>query len=82
MLRTLTVYVDRLLVKYGTVEHETLDMFYWLVGPEIVREDLIPLAAMLSGEGRKRRFEPDMTEEIRHSRDFTNSGDTILINAR
>lgn len=78
MLRTLTVYVDRLLAKHGTVEHETLDMLYWLVGPEIVREDLIPLAAMLNGEGRKRRFEPDMTEEIRHSRDFSHFMDNAL----
>jgi hypothetical protein len=31
MLRTLTVYVDRLLAKHGTVEQESLDMLYWLL---------------------------------------------------
>jgi transitional endoplasmic reticulum ATPase len=78
MLRTLTVYVDRLLAKHGTVEHETLDMLYWLLGREIVNEDLIPLAAMLSDEGRKRRFDPEYTEDIRHSRHFSHIMDTAL----
>jgi hypothetical protein len=70
--------MDRFLAKHGTIEHETLDILYWLLGPEIVHEDLIPLAAMLSDEGRKRRFDLEYTEDIRRSRNFSQIVDTAL----
>ncbi len=78
ILKRLAVCLDRLLDKYASLDYETLEMLHWLLGAEIVREDLIPLATMLNGEQRKRRSEPIIAEDIRHARDFSHFVDTAL----
>ncbi len=82
MLSRVLVYMDRLLDKYPRLDFEVLEALHWALGPEIVQEDLIPLAAMLDAGERRRRFEADLREEIRHGRDFANLVDQALRKTR
>jgi len=70
------LYMDRLLARYPKLDYEILETIHWLAGPEIVEEDLLPLVSMLPSEDR-RRFEMDISEEIRNSRDFAHLVDKI-----
>ena len=78
MLKRLSVCLDRLLDKRPNLDYETLEMLYWLLGPEIVQEDLIPLATMLNGGEKKKRYVPETEEDIRHGRDFAHLVDQSL----
>ncbi len=78
MLRHLVHYVDRLLDRYPKLDFEIMEALFWLLGPDIVQEDLLPLAAMLEVGDKKRRFERDLNEEIRHRRDFAHLVDQAL----
>ncbi len=82
MLSRVLVYMDRLLDKYPRLDFEILEALHWVLGPEIVQEDLIPLAAMLDAGERRRRFEADLRDEIRHGRDFANLVDQSLRKTR
>ena len=78
LLSRVVLYVDRLLARYPKLDYEILETIYWLLGPEIVEEDLVALALMLDSGERKRRFEREIQEEIRHARDFAHLVDTAL----
>ncbi len=78
MLSRVLLYMDRLLVRYPTLDYEILETVHWLLGPEIAEEDLLPLAAMVGTGERKRRIEEDLREEIRRPRDFAHLVDTAL----
>ncbi|MFH0823699.1 MAG: ATP-binding protein [Pseudomonadota bacterium] len=78
MLSRLLLYMDRLLDKYHSLDFEILEALHWLLGPEIVQEDLIPLISMLDGGDKRRRFEADLRDEIRHGRDFAPLVDQAL----
>ena len=78
MLKRLSVCLDRLLDKRPNLDYETLEMLHWLLGPEIVQEDLIPLATMLNGGEKKKRYFPETEEDIRHGRDFAHLVDQSL----
>ncbi len=82
MLSRVLVYMDRLLDKHPRLDFEILEALHWALGPEIVQEDLIPLATMLDAGDRRRRFEADLREEIRHGRDFANLVDQALRKTR
>ena len=82
MLSRLVLYVDRLLAVHSTVNPEILELVHWLLGPEIVEEDLLPLALMLETGEQKRRFQRDLKEEIRHGRDFAHLVDQALCRTR
>jgi transitional endoplasmic reticulum ATPase len=78
LLSRVVLYVDRLLARYPKLDHEILETIYWLLGAEIVEEDLVALALMLDSGERKRRFEREIQEEIRHARDFAHLVDAAL----
>lgn len=78
LLSRVVLYVDRLLARYPKLDYEILETIYWLLGPEIVEEDLVALALMLDSGERKRRFEREIQEEIRHARDFAHLVDAAL----
>ncbi|MGO9569295.1 MAG: AAA family ATPase [Desulfomonilaceae bacterium] len=78
LLNRVVLYVDRLLARYPKLDYEILETVYWLLGPEIVEEDLVALALMLDSGERKRRFEREIQEEIRHARDFAHLVDAAL----
>lgn len=78
LLSRVVLYVDRLLARYLKLDHEILETIYWLLGAEIVEEDLVALALMLDSGERKRRFEREIQEEIRHARDFAHLVDAAL----
>ena len=78
MLKCLSVYLDRLLDKHANLDHEILEALHWVLGAQIVQDDLLPLATMLNGGEKKRRFDPETEEEIRHGRDFAHFMDQAL----
>jgi hypothetical protein len=78
LLSRVVLYVDRLLARYPKLDYEILEVIHWLLGTEIVEEELLPLAAMLDSGDRKRRFERELHEEIRHARDFAHLVDSAL----
>ena len=78
MLGRVLLYMDRLLARYPTLDYEILETIHWLLGPEIAEEDLSPLTVMLDSGERKRRFEREIQEEIRHARDFAHLVDASL----
>ena len=78
MLSRVLVYMDRLLEKHPSLDFEILEALHWLLGPEIVEEDLLCLATMLSAGDRRPRFDADLRDEIRHARDFANLMDQAL----
>jgi hypothetical protein len=54
ILSQVLLYVDMLLTRYGQTDCEILETIHWLLGPAILEEDLLPLAAMLGvGEAFK-----------------------------
>jgi transitional endoplasmic reticulum ATPase len=71
------LYMDRLLTRNPKLDYETLEFLYWLLGPEIVEQDLLPLAIMLDGGSRRGRFDREV-EEIRNGRDFAHTVDTAV----
>ena len=81
LLSRVLIYMDRLLACYPKLDFEVLETVYWLVGPGIVEEDLVPLAMMLDTGERKRPFERGLPEEIHHARDFAHLMDTALRSA-
>jgi transitional endoplasmic reticulum ATPase len=82
MLSRILLYMDRLLAAYSKPDFETLETIHWLLGPEIVEDDLLPLISMLDSGERKRRIERELREEIRHARDFAHIVDQALRKAR
>jgi transitional endoplasmic reticulum ATPase len=78
MLSRVLLYMDRLLARYPTLDYEILETIHWLLGQEIAEEDLLPLAVMLDSGERKRRYEREIQEEIRHARDFAHLVDAAL----
>ena len=78
LLNRVLVYVDRLLARFSKMDYEILETIHWLLGPEIVEEDLLSLAAMVDYGERRRRFERDIEEEIRNRRDFAHFMDQAL----
>ena len=78
LLSRVLVYVDRLLARFSKMDYEILETIHWLLGPEIVEEDLLSLAAMVDYGERRRRFERDIEEEIRNRRDFAHFMDQAL----
>ena len=78
MLRRVLLYMDRLLARFPNLDYEVLEALHWLLGPEIVEEDLLSLALMLDTGERKRRFEGEIEEEIRYGRDFAHLLDQAL----
>ena len=78
LLSRVVLYVDRLLARYPKLDYEILETIYWLLGPEIVEDDLVALALMLDSGERKRRFEREIEEEIRNPRDFAHLMDQAL----
>ena len=78
MLRRVLLYMDRLLARFPNLDYEVLEALHWLLGPEIVEEDLLSLALMLDAGERKRRFEGEIEEEIRYGRDFAHLLDQAL----
>ena len=81
ILSRVLLYVDRLLGCHPNLDFEVLETIYWLVGPKIVEEDLLPLATMLDTGERQGPFGRTLPEEIRHSRDFAHVVDTALRSA-
>jgi hypothetical protein len=77
LLGRILIYMDRLLTRHPKLDYETLEFLYWLLGPEIVESDLLPLAVMLDTGERRRRFDRDM-EEVRNGRDFAHLVETAL----
>jgi transitional endoplasmic reticulum ATPase len=71
------IYMDRLLTRDPKLDYETLEFLYWLLGPEIIEQDLLPLAGMLDGGSRRGRFDREV-EEIRNGRDFAHIVDTAV----
>ncbi len=47
MLSRVLVYMGRLLTRYPKLDYEILETIHWLLGPEIVEEDLLSLAVMV-----------------------------------
>ena len=43
MLSRVLLYMDRLLARYPKLDYEILETIHWLLGAEIVEEDLLPL---------------------------------------
>ncbi len=82
MLSRVLVYMDRLLEKHPSLDFEILEALHWLLGPESVEEDLIPLVTMLDAGDRRPRFDADLRDEIRHARDFANLMDQALRKTR
>jgi hypothetical protein len=70
MLCHVLLYVDRLLAHYPNLDYEILETIHWLLGPEIVEEDVLPLVSMLNHRARKRFLESEIDEEIHDARDF------------
>lgn len=66
------------LARYPKLDYEILECIHWLLGPEIVEEDLLALAAALDCGDRKRRLEGELEEGIRHARDFAHLVDAAL----
>jgi hypothetical protein len=78
MLGRLVLYMDRLLARYCRLDFEILEALHWLMGPEIVETDLLPLLPMLNGGEKRRRFEREVEEDVRHSRGFAHLLDQAL----
>ena len=68
-LRLIT-YLDRLLGRHGKLGEETLEMIHWILGPDIVEEDLLPLVQLL-GAGSGRRWDREMEEEVHDAEAFS-----------
>ena len=78
VLSRVLLYLDRLLTRFPKLDYEILETIYWILGAEIVEEDLLPIAMMLDSGERRRRVEREIEEEIRHPRDFAHLVDTAL----
>jgi len=78
LLSRVLIYMDRLLARYPKLDYEILETIHWVLGAEIIEEDLLPLVSMLPSEDRRRRFETDLNGEIRNRRDFAHIVDTAL----
>ncbi|MGO9571926.1 MAG: AAA family ATPase [Desulfomonilaceae bacterium] len=78
MMTRLLQYLDRLLASNSKLDYATVEIVHWLVGSEIIEEDLLPLAVMLGARGRRRPFEEEIEEEIHNSRDFAHLMDQAL----
>ena len=81
LMGRLVVYLERLLSRYERLDLETLEVLYWLLGPELVEKDLVPLATMLDGGDKRRRYGTESDAEIRHARDFAHMVDQALCRA-
>ncbi len=82
MLSRVLVYMDRFLEKRSSLDFEILEALHWLVGPEIVEEELLCLVTMLDAGDRRPRFDADLRDEIRYARDFANFMDQALRKTR
>ena len=82
MLSRVLLYMDRLLARHPKPDHEILETIHWLLGSEIVEEDLLPLVSMFSGAVISRRFESEIEEEIHDPRDFAYVMDQVLRKSR
>jgi transitional endoplasmic reticulum ATPase len=82
LLRRCVLYLDRLLARYPKLDYEILQTIHWVLGSEIVEEDLLPLAVMLDAGERRRRFDRELQEEIHNSRDFAHLMDQVLRKTR
>ncbi len=61
MLSRVLLYMDRLLARYPKLDYEILETIHWLLGPEIVEEDLsASWSQCWTSEERKRRFESEI----------------------
>ncbi len=74
--------MDRFLEKRSRLDFEILEALHWLLGPEVVEEELLCLVTMLDAGDRRSRFEPDLRDEIRYARDFANVMDQALRKTR
>ena len=82
MLSRVLLYMHRLLARYPKPDHEILETIHWLLGSEIVEEDVLPLVSMMNGAVIRRRFESDIEEEIHNPNDFAYVMDQVLRKSR
>ncbi len=72
------LYMDRFLNRYPKPDHEILETLHWLLGPDIVEEDLLPLASMLNSGEQRRRYKNEIQDELRHAREFGYLVESVL----
>ncbi|MGO9118953.1 MAG: AAA family ATPase [Desulfomonilaceae bacterium] len=82
MLSRVLLYMHRLLARYPKPDHEILETIHWLLGSEIVEEDVLPLVSMMNGAVIRGRFESDIEEEIHNPHDFAYVMDQVLRKSR
>lgn len=70
LLGRMAGYVQRLLARHPKLDFEILEAVHWLLGSDMVREELLPLASMLCAAERRPRRHGEIEEEILNCRDF------------
>ncbi|MGO9119741.1 MAG: hypothetical protein ACLQPD_19275 [Desulfomonilaceae bacterium] len=61
MKKKLGIYVDRILKRESKLYREILEMLYWLIGPEMLKDGLDQIAALVTAPQR-RRFEGQLRQ--------------------
>ncbi len=69
MIKRLVVYLDRLLSHYRRLTHGLLETIHWVLGSEIVEEELPHLVSLVEDRLKKKSKER-LLEEVLESDDF------------
>jgi hypothetical protein len=70
MIGRVVVYIDPLLAHYKRLDHEILETIHWVLGPEIVEEELPHLVSLVEDRLKKKSKER-LLEEVLDAGDFS-----------
>jgi SpoVK/Ycf46/Vps4 family AAA+-type ATPase len=79
--RRLITYMDRLISRQKGIDRELFKIVHWLLGPDIVREDL-PALASINNKKAPQKPTPKLMEKVRDPGDFSDHMEKIMDNAK